>query len=201
MRWHVAGKASLSFVAAFLRATIGVAMKDISILLEEMKSTTSSSSSESAPNVSSSGPKKSEEAIFTSLQVIIKCLAGAAEVLGDETGEGESSKLLHTGRTEVVEALSPEDKKLFSGLRCEVLSVLSSLHDTLSSLSSTSAFYGLRNSADIQKKWMKVRSPLLILSLLLLLHTPLPPPLPSLSLPFIRPSSLWCVDACRTSRM
>ena len=116
--------------------------------------------SDSVPR-SAQSSKKLEDSIVFNLQIVIKTIRGSAEVLGDnKVGSGDlggSPKVLHTGRQEVLQGLGSEERVYLNELRYHTLDVLDGLYTALASIPLSSPFHGLKNSPDIQKKWIKVR--------------------------------------------
>ena len=123
------------------------------------------------PTASASGNgnlayKKIEELLVSRLWLIEKSLRGAAEVLGDLTTEPEnltttlpeaSWRLLSTGRENLLQSLSDENRQYLLTLRVEILRFLIQFQEILhNSTLSTQAFASLKNNITIQTLWVSL---------------------------------------------
>lgn len=175
--WHQPSFQCVLAAIALLKSHLTNSMNEIESLLssENMIIVADETKDDATKSV-----KKTEEQFITNMQIIRRCLRGAAEILGeksipvgdptseepsDETDDGDenpeysTSLLVETGRTAIFNFLSPEDRNYLEMLRFDVVKFLNRVYIRLASLSdpnTTSNLVSLNNNPSIHSVWMKV---------------------------------------------
>lgn len=157
VQWHVPSAADLSTAVGLLKATASEAMLKVRAILD---------AAQAESGTSTVDVTQAKDIIVCSFNLIGRALRGAAEILGDDfsaasiqsEGEGKASTegILYTCRNEAFASLSAGDAKYLNEFRSEVLRLLSDCYSTLEGVPAGAPYASLRDSPDINKKWMKV---------------------------------------------
>lgn len=153
-----------------IQATVTILREFYDSVVHDVASTFESILGEQTAGAESSAlaPKRLEETIVNDLQLILKCVRGAAEVLGDSTGEGKvfGAEDSHTRGTRcaVPHGVSAEDRHYLETFRESLSHFLSNVHDHLHSTETAvgGVYSSLSDSPKVRTAWMKILQALVI---------------------------------------
>jgi hypothetical protein len=149
--WHIPSTESVTESVKIMKLLASTSMTAVESLLSENTTTSLVGNGGNSSDDQSLSLKKIEEKIVTHLQIIRRCLRGAAEMLGDESSpavvteaiscedettadedmdveENQTSRLIETGRAAILNSLSPDDKLYLETIRHSVVSFLNRIY-------------------------------------------------------------------------